>query len=55
MKNIFDEFGSEPIVTLSYKVMIMSSKYLDLDCFELFSCVLFRKKYNSKRLENIFN
>ena len=31
-----------------------SSKCLDLDCFELFSCSFFRRKYYSKRLKNIF-
>ena len=45
----------EPVVTLGYQVMMMSSKCLDLDCFELFSCVFFGGKYNSKRLKNIFH
>ena len=42
------------IVTLSCNVMMMSPKCLDLDCFGLFSCIFFRRKYNSKRLKNIF-
>ena len=35
--------------------MMTSSKCLDLDCFKLFSCFLFRSKYYSKRLKNIFH
>ena len=46
---------SEPIVTLSYKVMMTSSKCLDLDCSELFSCILFRRKYYFKKLKSIFH
>ena len=34
--------------------MVTSSKCADLDCFELFSCILFRCKYYSKRLKNFF-
>ena len=36
------KFNREAIVTLGYK-MTMSSKCLDLDCFELFSCIFIRK------------
>ena len=32
-----------------------SSKCLDLDYFELFSSILFSRKYFSKRLKNIFD
>ena len=35
--------------------MMTSSKCLDLDCFDLFSCILFRSKYYSKRSKNIFD
>ena len=45
---------SEPIVTLVHKVMMTSSICLDLDCFELLSLILFKGKYYSKRLKNIF-
>ena len=41
LKIIFDEFDSEPIVTLGYKIMMTSSKCLDLNYFELFSDTLF--------------
>ena len=34
--------------------MMTSLKCLDIDCFELFSCILFRSKYYSKGLKNIF-
>ena len=37
------KFDREAIVTLGYKMMMMSSKCLDLDCFELFSCIFIRK------------
>ena len=36
LKNIFDEFGSEPIVTPAYKHMMVSTKCLDHNYFELF-------------------
>ena len=35
--------------------MMTSSKCLDLNCFELFSCIFFRKKYNSKRPKNFIH
>ena len=33
---------SEPIVTLGYKAMMRSSKWLDLNDFELFPCTFYR-------------
>ena len=43
LKNSFDEFDSEPIVTVGYKMMMTSSKCLDFNSFELlFSDTLFR-------------
>ena len=35
--------------------MMTWSKSLDLDCFKLFSRILFRSKYCSKRLKAIFD
>ena len=54
LKQIFNVIDSEPKVTLGYQAVMMSSNCLDLDYFELVSCILFRSKYYSKRLENIF-
>ena len=46
---------SEAIVTLGYKAVMTSSKCLDLGYLELFSCILFRSKYYSKKLKNCFD
>ena len=43
LKNIFDEFGREPIATLGYKTIMTSLKCLDFNSFELlFSDILYR-------------
>ena len=50
LKNIFEEFESEPIVALGYKTMMTSSKCLDFNYLELFLDTLFRSNNFSKRL-----
>ena len=50
LKNVFEEFESEPIVTVGYKTMMTSSKCLDFNYFELFLDALFRSNNFSKRL-----
>ena len=59
-KNFFKEIevdfwrdDSEPIiiVTIGYKAVMTSSKWLDFNYFALFSCPLLKSKYYSKRLK----
>ena len=54
LKNIFHEFDSEPTVTLGYKTMMTSSKFLDPNYLELFLDTFFRRSNFSKRLMKMF-